>query len=365
MEITQLEKGPKFTFQEQTIQAPYLKETTVLASLGCPINSKHIYIFTDHSEIVRLNIDSGEHDLIATLDANEFPVTAKFHLYCSQDGRFLALTCRRRSTHELSPLCKGIVIRQADGETVMALSAGDYHTEQAPLPLCFLEYEGRTLLVHATDWNRLDITDMDSGKIITERNFEDSPGRDEDNDDLYTEWYGLLKPSPNNSRMATIGWVWHPIGIALSFDLKAWLNGSTWESDCSPRMRDYAIWDYYWDSPFCWVDDQKLCIWGVSDGEFGDDPKNEAAIFDAESGDKLLSIPGPTCDTFFCDEYLFSGLQVGEERQMGLTIWSLKDASLLYKKQGLFADLYVPEEKALIAFDKNGEITINRWTVSS
>jgi hypothetical protein len=128
---------------------------------------------------------------------------------------------------------------------------------------------------------------------------------------------------------ATIGWAWHPVGIAYSFNLKNWMEGSKWESDSSPNTRSYATWEYFWDSPFFWIDDKKLCIWG-SESQ-GDDavPSDTASIYDARSEELIFSFNGPTADIFFFDEYLFSGLKHGDAMSQGLS-----DGSLLSEKQG-------------------------------
>ncbi|WP_444944991.1 hypothetical protein ACJJIK_10410 [Microbulbifer sp. ZKSA006] len=354
----------KFKFEEQQLYTPQLEETRILASTNCPEDSQSIFILTDKSELIRININTSESNIIANLLNLDLPLSAEFHLYCNDSARYFAVTWRQCRSYEQAAICKGTVIDAENGNNILTLSAGDYHTEQTPLPVCFLKHQNKTLLVHATDWNRLDITDLETGEIITQRDLdEDLEECDEDDDWVFKEWSGVLKPSPNQTRLATIGWIWHPVGVALSYDLKAWLNGSLWETDKSPNMRSYAIWDYFWDSPFFWIDEQKLCIWGAGDGESTDEPANKAAIFDAESEELLLSISGPTDDIFFCDTYLFSGLHNKEQKPIGLTIWSLEDGALLCKKEGIFADLYIPEERALIAFGEQGKITINRWSL--
>ncbi|WP_226661395.1 hypothetical protein [Microbulbifer aggregans] len=350
-----------FSFEEQRLQVPYFEGMRVLAAASCTTDPKNIFILTDRSELICLDLYTGDLSLVKELNGDEFPVNSEFQLYCSQDGRFLAVTCRRQQSHEHSAICRGVVVRIGDSKEILSLSAGEYHTELTPLPVCFIAHNSKTHLVHATDWNRLDITDLETGEIITGRDLTESPRENEDNDYVFKEWSGVLKASPSQTRLATIGWVWHPIGVALSYDLKSWLNGDLWETDSSPNMRSYAIWDYFWDSPFCWINDQKICIWGVDDGQFGDAPTNTAAVFDVESEELLLSISGPTSDIFFFDKYLFSGLYHEEKEPAGITIWSIDDGSLLYKKEGVFCDLYVPEEKALIAFGCQGLITINRW----
>ena len=44
-------------------------------------------------------------------------------------------------------------------------------------------------------------------------------------------FHGRLAVSPGNTRIAESGWVWGPVGVLASWDLKAWVTDNLWESE--------------------------------------------------------------------------------------------------------------------------------------
>ena len=82
-------------------------------------------------------------------------------------GRWVALCARRGRA--------GAVISATTGRVVLALDRSGYFPEQSEFPLAWVRStDGRPLLVHATQWNRLDLTDVSSGELLTAR--EDDTG---------------------------------------------------------------------------------------------------------------------------------------------------------------------------------------------
>ncbi|HVT81227.1 MAG TPA: hypothetical protein VHM90_11275, partial [Phycisphaerae bacterium] len=61
------------------------------------------------------------------------------------------------------------VLEIQSGRVTMRVSRGDYHPENSCFPIVFFIHDGRTLLVAATDWNRLDVFDPNDGRILTNR----------------------------------------------------------------------------------------------------------------------------------------------------------------------------------------------------
>ncbi|MDH5653385.1 MAG: hypothetical protein OEZ39_16120 [Gammaproteobacteria bacterium] len=252
---------------------------------------------------------------------------------------------------------KGVVVELAAGRRVLNLDCGDYHTEHTLFPVAFVEQAGRMLVIHATDWNRLDITDLESRVCLTERDMEELPERD--NESLFTEWYGELCISPDRQRIATIGWMWHPVGVAFSWDLQTWLTENVWEADIGLSKKSYAIWDYFWDSPFFWLDNRHLCIWGLEDLQAANDiPLDSVAVYDACTEELLDWFPGPTMDTFIYDEWLFSG---SREQDDTLTVWSVADGTLLHTEPGINPNTYHPVTREFVRFTEEGTMELHHW----
>ncbi|RYG21582.1 hypothetical protein EON82_18565, partial [bacterium] len=63
----------------------------------------------------------------------------------------------------------GRVFELSTGHKTMDLDRGDYHPETSVHPAAFFTLDGRTLLVHGTDWNRLDVSDPETGEVMTTR----------------------------------------------------------------------------------------------------------------------------------------------------------------------------------------------------
>ena len=63
----------------------------------------------------------------------------------------------------------GRVYDLAGGRCTLELDAGAAHEETVPFSFAFAEHRGRTVAIHRTDWNRLDVSDAASGALLTER----------------------------------------------------------------------------------------------------------------------------------------------------------------------------------------------------
>ncbi|AUY53483.1 hypothetical protein EH183_36595 [Streptomyces sp. CB01881] len=125
-------------------------------------------------------------------------------LYVSRDGRFAAVV-NDFGRH-------GQVVDLDSGEVTLSLDGGFRHAYTVPFSFAFTEEGGRTLAVHRTGWNRLDLSDALSGELLTARD----PGHRLD------YFHGALSVSPQGTRIADDGWVWHPLGVPSVWNLRSW-----------------------------------------------------------------------------------------------------------------------------------------------
>ena len=84
----------------------------------------------------------------------------------------------------------------------MQLRRDGYHSDKSDFPLAFTGTpQGRTLLIHGSKWNLLDITDVLSGENLSERI---SPGFNKETNmtnERYLEYYrGQLHVSPDGKK---------------------------------------------------------------------------------------------------------------------------------------------------------------------
>ena len=82
-------------------------------------------------------------------------------LHASRDGRFAAVVTDYGQ--------HGVIVEVATGTPVMTLDRGAYHSETTPWPIAFVDHGPDTVVVAATDWNRLDAYDAATGRLRTER----------------------------------------------------------------------------------------------------------------------------------------------------------------------------------------------------
>lgn len=324
-----------FEFTRRPIALRGDKLGTLLAMEALPDHPTDALALNDGGELLRINLESGLVRRLQSLTPEELRWDCPVSMVVSRDGSFAALTSSGTEGDNDS-FNRGVVIDLESGLTVLGLDCGDYQTHHAPFPVGFMEREGRTLVIHATDWNHMDVTDPRTGECLTARKASEEDATDKE-ETIFTEWLGELKVSPNQRRVATIGWMWHPVGIAFSWNLDTWLTQNPHESDTGRSKRSYAMWEYFWDSPFFWLDDRTLCIWGDDERQSSRDmPPDSVVLYDAETGNTIRSIPGPTIGSFHFDRYLFTEAPSKD----GLAVWDLERGSLIHEQPGIAPRMY-------------------------
>jgi hypothetical protein len=219
----------------------------------------------------------------------------RLRLHTSPDGRFAAVV---RDFGRF-----GRIYDLASGKATIEIDGGSYHCDQVPLSTIFFRYAGSTLVAHRTGWNRLDVSDPATGRLLTARSPDRASGL----------FHGELHVSPDSRWIADDGWVWAPAGLPHVWDLRKWLGANVWESDDGPSRRSLCQRDYFWNEPMCWVGDNLLVISGL--GRDDETILPGVRVFDAESGVELHSFAGPSGALFSAGRRLYAA---GAD---GLTIW--------------------------------------------
>ncbi len=141
---------------------------------------------------------------------------------------------------------EGAVFDVESGKVVCSLLRDGDNEEHCSFPFVFLD--DRRLL-HSIAWNALCVTDLQTGQRLT-------PEREVKLDYFYAD----LWLSPGGTRVASAGWVWHPVGLVGAFELAPWLGGAVDE----PTVH-LAVESEPWDLPVCWLDDDEYATfawWG-------------------------------------------------------------------------------------------------------
>jgi hypothetical protein len=247
---------------------------------------------------------------------------------------------------------KGVVINLVSGKPTMSLRRDRYHQNVSCFPLDFVELGGRILVVHATTWNRLDVSDARTGALLTERG-PTSYKRGEARPPHYLDYFhGSLSVSPGQQFIVDNGWVWTPVGIVVTWDIRRWLSENVWESeDGESRKRLCERW-YYWDGPHCWLDDRELAVWG-----YGRDDEwliPAVCVFDVRTGEQRRWFPGPNGSLTF-DEYLFSFSDTD-----GTAVWDVATGERLLHDPSFCPLGYHPRSKTFLSICENGRARISK-----
>ena len=275
------------------------------------------------------------HELRAERNDDGEPLELMMRL--SVDGRYAAV-CNQKGQY-------GAVFEMMTCRSTMSLNRQDYHVEHCIYPVAFIEHGQRTLLVHATNWNRLDISDPATGDLLTKR---ESPTYDVDSEcsEHYLDYFHCqLHVSPNSKWIADTGWVWHPVGIVRLWNLHDWLH-NCWESEDGQSVKDVAQRHYHWDAPACWINNETIAIWG-----YGDDDENmldAVQFFDATSGKLIDWFAGPAGDLYF-DRYLFSS-----DQKHGTQVWNIQTGYQLLHQPSLVITQYHRRSKTFLSINSTG-----------
>ena len=191
-----------------------------------------------HAECLLLTVDGtlfwvdlvrGLSDRLINLSDTGTSLTPKYSLNVSPRGDMAAVVEARGR--------RGVVLDLATGAARMRLDRGDHHPEQTDFPVAFYETDRTLWLVHGTNWNRLDISDPRTGRLLTDRS-PTSNRQGEDRPQHYLDYFdGGLAISPGGEWIVDNGWVWHPLGVVVAWSLRWWSEGNPWESEDGPTKR--------------------------------------------------------------------------------------------------------------------------------
>lgn len=260
-------------------------------------------VLTDQGRITRLDAETGELTMFATHsvpgEQGHQPWAGRVlrhRLHASADGRFAAVVNDYGRYGQVIDLDAGAVTMELDG--------GDYYPDTVPFSLAFARHGDQTVVVHRTDWNRLDVSDPASGQLLTGRE-PTRYTRGEQRPAHYLDYFhGALHPSPSGQWLADDGWVWSPVGMPATWDLHAWMGANLWESeDGETRHRLCQRW-YHWDTPMCWIDETHLVVSGL--GEDDEAMLPGARVFDVTTGDEVRAFAGPSGALFAGQGRLYS-----------------------------------------------------------
>lgn len=260
---------------------------------------------------------------------------------------------------------QGVVLDLRTGDELMRLQRTDHFAGASAFPLAFIEVEGRTLVIHGTQWNRVDVSDPRTGQLLTTREIQWEQTLPSQRPAHHLEYFhGRLLVSPRQEWVADDGWVWHPFGQPVVWNLQAWLHGNVWETEDGPSLKQLTHRDP-WGQPLCWCDDRMLAVWGYEEGGtldsnglggYGEDPRLVPAVllFNPVSGDEVRRFAGPRGMLFY-DGYLFSC-----STMVGTQIWDIETGERLHHDPVCRPTRYHPTAKTFLTLLPEGTFRVSQ-----
>ena len=342
-EVRSRTSGLSFTHETVTLDQPFSEAVLALQPISAASTPVCI-VLTESGELCRVDLAARLVTPLARVLDTDVNLKEIVSLRLSQDAGLAAV---------VNPFGQyGVVVDLTSGQVTMRMERGNYHTEHCHFPISFVNLDGRTLLVHATAWNRLDISDPKTGKLLTKRGLT-SYRTGETRPAHYLDYFhAALLASPNGEWIADNGWIWHPVGVVRTWNLRKWVEGNVWESEDGPSLHTLCWRDYFWGKPLCWLDDLTLAIWGYGDDDDFIIPA--VRIFDVATGEESHWFAGPDGELAF-DAYLFA---FSEEH--GTTVWDVKTGERLHSEPELKPECYHPGTRAFISLLPNSRFQVSR-----
>jgi hypothetical protein len=256
-------------------------------------------MLAENGDLFRVNVSSG---VWAKVGAAR-PTMPRTRLHVSRRGEFAAVVNDYGLDGQVVDLRSGVVTLELDG--------GGYFPQTVPFSFAFAELRGRTIAVHRTAWNRLDMSDPSDGQLLSQR---------QGSKEHYLDYFhGALYVSPGGTRILDDGWVWHPVGMPVAWSLEHWLSQNPWESEDGPTRRQVCARESYWDHAMTWISEEMVAIEGVDGVQIFDvtaaGPAREGWRDDVPWARERIAFPGPA-GKFFSDGTCLYSADVA-----GLSVW--------------------------------------------
>lgn len=301
-------------------------------------------LLASDGHLIRLDPTQRSDCLLMNVSDSGMTLGSKCSLHVSAVGEMAAVVEARGRY--------GVVLDLRAGQSTMLLDRGDYYPEQTDFPAAFFQSGDKLCFVHGTDWNRLDISDPRTGCLLTDR----SPtswqrGQERPQHDL-NYFHGGLAVSPGGGWIVDNGWVWHPVGVVVSWSMNRWIEDNPWESEDGTTRQTLCGRNYFWGGPLCWIDDKTVAVWG-----YGNDDENmlpAALLFDVETGRRVRWFAGPV-GTLVFDGHLFS-----YSPEAGTSVWDIATGERLLHDASFCPRVYHPGVKRFVTFTQDGRVRLSR-----
>ena len=238
-----------------------------------------VVVLTSLGRILRQPSSGGPQDDLQNV-GDQIDLAKPTKIYCS-DG-YIAIVNERGTN--------GVVIKSRDNKWMMLLCREDHHSEHCPYPIAFIKSGDEQHLLQATQWNRLDITDLETGRFLTDRVVEHEPRTN------YLDYFlGRLHVAPDNRHFVSSGWAWSPVDFLYVWEVESFHKAYEPSGQYLEQPEDFEGSGYVFDRPSCFIDNKHFA-WGFNPSEELIENaeihvESEVAISDVAMGKVVERIP--------------------------------------------------------------------------
>lgn len=350
-----LKKPTPIRFLQKTLNLKIPKNENIISI--CSGNHNIWYILTQSGSLFLLNTKIETLNKISNVPDSKVDLNKQIVLKVSDDGKYCAMANMRGQF--------GVVWNMQTSNVILNLDRNDYHINSCNFSLSMFTYKNENYLIHPTDWNRLDLFNLDKCKSVSERTTSSIKVHGKN----YLDYFHCeLTLSPKQQYIYDGGWIWHPIGIGRMWNIENWINNK-WESESGKSVKEITYRYYCWDAPVCWLDEHTIAIWG-----HGIDYMLDAVeIYDIISGKLLRWFAGPKKGQLFnISNYLASvssdgtsiwdiatGEILHEDNLMKSTIWDKVTGEILHEENLIKPAYFHFKDEVFLSINDDGNVTIS------
>lgn len=146
-------------------------------------------------------------------------------------------------------------------------SRENYHADVSSFSNGLFLYQGQVCLLHQTQWNCLDITNLETGMLLTDREIyyrmlegTDAQGSRKYEKKNYVDYFhGRIFFSPDHQYFVDTGWVWQPAGVPVLYRVEDFLTDYE-NSEIRLGLGEDFIFGDDWDQSAVWLDQNNFLL---------------------------------------------------------------------------------------------------------
>ena len=336
--------------------------SSIVAIVYSNDTANFIYFLCKDQFLIRMDTNTKETEKITSLNLTNIDFDQPISIQLSPSDTMISIVNtngRYGYVYDLNK--KGIVLN---------LDRKAYQINHSTFPVNFIQLNNQDYLVHASEWNHLDLYDFTLNKNITQRD------SNKHGESQYLDYfYSQLHVSPKASWILSSGWVWHPVSGLKFIDLNSWLNSSINEPERS-NGADFSICSYYWDRALCWVDDNTIAYLYDPREEDLDEAERKDLQFDIDTSyiiiydvqnskiKQKIIFSGFSQNTCFeptpdCRIY-YNGSLIISSQKNGTYVLNLKSGEIILENSNTILDQYNSNNDVFYRITDNNSIELTK-----